>query len=107
MIALTAHVQPALVIWIAKEFSQSHRQVFEWLDQTLEHLIDWVSVEFELWRIDDSPPCAQIFRCAQTTRTTYAVRHTRQAAPVAQECRGLVAIGGETSGICGPIGKVG
>ena len=47
-----AHV----VVWIAKEFRDEHRQALDWLNQRSDENTEFFGVEIEVWKIDDSRP---------------------------------------------------
>lgn len=56
-----AHV----VVWIAKEFKDEHRQALDWLNQRSDENTEFFGVVIEVWRIDDSRP-APHFRLVAT-----------------------------------------
>ena len=52
-----------LVIWVAEEIDDEHRQVLDWLNQRTDENTQFFGVVVELWRIDESRP-APYFRVA-------------------------------------------
>ena len=45
-----------LVIWVAREILDEHRQVLDWLNQRTDENTQFYGVAVELWKIDDSRP---------------------------------------------------
>lgn len=51
-----AGLDAVTVVWIAKEFLDEHRAVFEWLNEKTEPSVRFFGVEVGLWSIGDSAP---------------------------------------------------
>ena len=45
-----------LVVWVAREILDEHRQVLDWLNQRTDENTQFYGVVVELWKIDDSRP---------------------------------------------------
>ena len=54
-----------LVIWVAREILDEHRQVLDWLNQRTDENTQFYGVAVELWKIDDSRP-APYFKVVAT-----------------------------------------
>ncbi|WP_049996229.1 DUF4268 domain-containing protein [Halococcus sediminicola] len=59
-IAYAAGVDADIIVWIAPEFSDEHRDAFQWLNQNSREGIDLFAVRLEVWKISDSPPAIRL-----------------------------------------------
>ena len=48
--------EAGVVIWVAREFRDEHRQALDWLNQHTDENADFFGVVIEVWRIGDSLP---------------------------------------------------
>ena len=45
-----------VVVWVAKDFRDEHRQAVDWLNQRTDENTEFFGVVVEIWKIDDSRP---------------------------------------------------
>lgn len=45
-----------VVVWVAKQFREEHRQALDWLNQRTSEETSFFGVKVEVWKIDDSRP---------------------------------------------------
>jgi hypothetical protein len=58
LMAYAAGKEAGVVIWIAPEFRDEHRQALEWLNELAGEKVSFFGIEVELLQIDDSLPAA-------------------------------------------------
>lgn len=56
LLAYATGKEAGVVIWIATQFRDEHRQALTWLNEITGEDISFFGIEIELRRIDDSPP---------------------------------------------------
>ncbi len=49
-------VDASIIIWIATQITEPHRQAIDWLNQSTNEDLAFFACEVELWKIDDSLP---------------------------------------------------
>jgi hypothetical protein len=59
-IAYAAGVDADIIVWIAPEFNDEHRDAIQWLNSNSRENIDLFAIRLEVWRIDDSPPAVRL-----------------------------------------------
>lgn len=76
VITYSAGLDAAIIIWIAPQFREEHRQAVDWLNQHTDETLDFFGVELELLRVDDSLPAPHFKLVAQPNEWTKAARKT-------------------------------
>lgn len=59
-IAYAAGVDADIIIWIAPEFNDEHRDAVQWLNENSQEGVDLFAIRLEVWRIADSPPAVRL-----------------------------------------------
>lgn len=59
-IGYAAGLDADIIVWIAPEFTDEHRDAIEWLNRNSREGIDLFAVRLEVWRIADSPPAVRL-----------------------------------------------
>ena len=65
ILTYAAGLDAKLVIWIAPQFNDEHRQALEWLNRQTPDSVDFFGIELELLQIDDSIPAPNFKIVAQ------------------------------------------
>lgn len=55
-IAYAAGVDADIIVWIAPEFNDEHRDAVQWMNENSREGVDLFGIRLEVWRIADSPP---------------------------------------------------
>ncbi len=55
LLTYAAGLDAVTIVWVAKQFTEAHRAVIDWLNEKTEEGINFFALEVELWRIGDSP----------------------------------------------------
>jgi hypothetical protein len=50
-----AGLHSTTIVWIAKKFTEEHRAALDWLNEITDERFNFIGLEIELWKIDDSP----------------------------------------------------
>ncbi len=58
-IAYAAGVDADIIVWIAPEFNDEHRDAIQWLNTNSREQVDLFAIRLEVWQIDDSPPAVR------------------------------------------------
>ena len=58
-IAYAAGVDADIIVWIAPEFNDEHRDAIQWLNTNSREHVDLFAIRLEVWQIDDSPPAVR------------------------------------------------
>ena len=56
LMTYAAGLKAAIIIWIAKSFTDEHRAALDWLNGITDEQFHFFGLEVELWRIGGSPP---------------------------------------------------
>ncbi|WP_436909042.1 DUF4268 domain-containing protein [Halosimplex marinum] len=58
-LAYAAGVDADIIVWIAPQFNDEHKDAFQWLNENSREGIDLFAVRLEVWRIGDSAPAVR------------------------------------------------
>jgi hypothetical protein len=88
ILTYAAGLQAVTVVWIAKEFTEEHRAVFDWLNEKLAGRCNFFGLEIELWRIPPSTVVAPKFNVVckpnDFSQVTQAAKATLEVSPTKQ-----------------------
>ena len=56
LLTYSSAVDAVTIIWIAEHFTEEHRSVLDWLNNTTDETVDFFGVEIEVYRIGNSTP---------------------------------------------------
>lgn len=59
-LAYASGIDSDIIVWIAPQFSDQHRDAFQWLNQNSGEGIDLFAIRLEVWRIGDSEPAVRL-----------------------------------------------
>ena len=59
-IAYAAGVDADIIVWIAPQFNDEHRDAVQWLNKNSREGVDLFAIRLEVWKIDDSPPAVRL-----------------------------------------------
>ena len=59
-IAYASGVDGDILVWIAPQFYDEHRDAFQWLNQNSREGVDLFAIRLEVWRIGDSEPAVRL-----------------------------------------------
>jgi hypothetical protein len=58
-IAYAAGVDADIIVWIAPEFNDEHRDAMQWLNENSREGVDLFAIRLEVWQIESSPPAVR------------------------------------------------
>ncbi len=58
-IAYASGVDADIIVWIAPQFYDEHRDAIQWLNQNSREEVDLFAIRLEVWRINDSDPAVR------------------------------------------------
>ena len=67
------------VVWIAKHFTEEHRQALDWLNTRTESGLSFFGLEIQLWCIGDSPPAPQFKVVSSPNNWTKLVKEAKRS----------------------------
>lgn len=59
-IAYAAGVDADIIVWIAPQFNDEHKDAFQWLNKNSREGVDLFAIRLEVWRIGDSAPAVRL-----------------------------------------------
>lgn len=59
-IAYASGVDADMIVWIAPQFYDEHRDAIMWLNQNSREAVDLFAIRLEVWRISDSDPAVRL-----------------------------------------------
>lgn len=59
-IAYAAGLNADIIVWIAPQFNDEHRDAIQWLNENSLEGIDLFALRLEVWKIADSPPAVRL-----------------------------------------------
>jgi len=74
IITYAAGLNARTIVWIARVFTEEHRQALDWLNEHSGQSLRFFGLQIELWRIGNSPPAPLFKIVSSPNETTTAVR---------------------------------
>ena len=68
LLAYASGFDADVIVWIARDFREEHRQAIDWLNQRTDQKTDFFGIAVEIWKIDASRPAAH-FRLVAAPNT--------------------------------------
>jgi hypothetical protein len=59
-LAYASGVDADIIVWIAPQFYDEHRDAFQWLNQNSREAVDLFAVRLEVWQIGESKPAVRL-----------------------------------------------
>ncbi|WP_254537557.1 DUF4268 domain-containing protein [Halomarina litorea] len=59
-IAYAAGVDADIIVWLAPQFNDEHRDAVQWLNEHSREAVDLFALRLEVWQIEDSPPAVRL-----------------------------------------------
>ncbi|HEU4388399.1 MAG TPA: DUF4268 domain-containing protein [Blastocatellia bacterium] len=69
------------VVWVAKQFTEEHRQALDWLNSHTEATLSFFGLEIQLWRIAGSPPAPHFRVVSSPNNWTKLVQQAQRGDP--------------------------
>ena len=86
-IAYAAGVDADIIVWIAPEFNDEHRDAVQWLNKNSREGIDLFAIRLEVWKIDGSPPAVRLNPVESPSEWQQSAQRTTGSLSERQELR--------------------
>jgi hypothetical protein len=77
-IAYASGVDGDILVWIAPQFYDEHRDAFQWLNQNSREGVDLFAIRLEVWRIGDSEPAVRLNPIAEPSEWREKAQRSNQ-----------------------------
>ena len=84
LLTYAAHLEARVLVWIAKEFTDEHRAVIDWLNTNTRDNVEFFALQIQLWKIGESaiaPRFNVVCRPNNWTRTVEPPASEGEAGP--------------------------
>lgn len=86
-LAYASGVDADVVVWIASDFYDEHKDTIQWLNENSEKGVDLFAIRLEVWRIDDSEPAVRLNPVVQPSEWKDRVKETEEELTETEELR--------------------